>query len=83
MALKYHITQIEDYIGKYYMNGDTTLKVLSILDTDKGKVIVCLCKSYNHGNFSIEVFKESDFLEWFASNEIEDEIWEIIADDLL
>lgn len=76
---------MEKYLNKYYESGDSLIKVLYLLDSDKGNLLVCLNYSYNHKYFHIVTFKESEFKEWYEANEIRDEdvMPEIKADNLL
>jgi hypothetical protein len=61
---------MNEKVGKYFENGDSLIKVLSVIETDIGNVYICLHYSSNHKFFHIENLIESDFQEIFEPNEI-------------
>lgn len=65
-----HKKSMERYLGKYFMTGDTIIHPLSVIETDKGKVIVSLDYSINHKNHHLESYLEDEFIEWYIMNEI-------------
>ena len=59
-------------INRYYESGDSLIKVLNVIDSDKGSLFVCLNYSTNHNCFDLRTFTEQEFKEWYEANEIND-----------
>jgi len=58
-----------EYINKYYENGDVLIKVIAVIDSDKGLLLICISYSYNHDAFSIDTLTYESFRKWYESNE--------------
>lgn len=76
---------MKECLNKHYQSGDSLIKVLYLLNSDEGQLIVCLNYSENHNYFHLDTFKECDFREWYKDNEIEgdDVMPDIKASNLL
>ncbi len=58
-----------DKINRYFESGDSLVKVLNVIESDEGLLYVCLNYSDVHDYFSLEIFTESQFKEWYEPNE--------------
>lgn len=58
-----------DNINRHFECGDSIVKVLNVIESDEGLLYFCLNYSDVHNHFSLEIFTESQFKEWYEPNE--------------
>lgn len=64
---------MNEIVDKYFQNGDSTVLVLKILESDMGKLIVCLVQSFNHNIFYLETYTKKEFEEWFLNDPMDED----------
>lgn len=67
-------------INNWYENGDSSIKVLSIIETNEEPVYVCLRYSSHHAMHNIENMTETDFKEYYEGNPLHEDNY---TDDII
>lgn len=57
-------------INKYYKNGNSLIKVLSIVESDEGSLFICINYNVNFKIFDLRPFNEKEFKVLYEVNEI-------------
>jgi hypothetical protein len=69
--------------NKYYENGDSIVLLIKVLQSNEGKLFICLNYSCNHRMYNLDVLPESEFMKYFAGNEIDYEFDDLGFNGLL
>lgn len=63
--------------NKYYQNGDNIVLLIKVLQSNAGKIFICLNYSSHHRIYNLATFPEIEFMKYFEGNQINYEFDEL------